>query len=175
MKKILIGVLIVIFAVSITLPLYADSNNKIDDKFDLSGTYQNLSSSYVWGDVPTDAMWDYSIHVKVAKDKTKSKGTIHFSTDGVEIVGHVEDVKYGYNYSGWASYGENLLAAVGWTNYNGQKYYFMFLYCEDYVWLALSETSYEAPWNIEKVWSSGRAFQTHSKNSDLDYYYKDIH
>lgn len=175
MKKILIGAIILIFSFTITSPLFAD-DNKIDDKFDLAGTYQNISSDYAWGDVPGNAMWNYNIHVKVAKDTTKSKGTVHFSTDGVEVVGHVEDVKYGYDYSGWASYGQNLLATVGWANYNGQKYHFMFLYCEDYVWFALSETSYEVPWSIENVWSSGqRAFQTHSKKSDLDYYYKDIH
>ncbi len=173
MKKILIGVIIIIFSFTITLPLYADSN-KIDDKYDLAGTYQNHTPGYAWGDIPGDAIWNYKIHIKVAKDTTKSKGIVHFSTDSVEVVGHVEDVKMNYPY--WS--GDNL-AVVGWANYNGQKYYFILLYSASKVWFCLSDTPYDAVWSAGSVYPKGaqRVYQTHSKvpGPPLEFDYKDIH
>lgn len=173
MKKILIGAIIIILSFTITLPLFAD-DNKIDDKYDLVGTYQNHSSTYAWGDIPSDAMWNYKIHIKVAKDPAKSKGMVRFSTDGVEVVGHVEGVKMNYKY--WS--GENL-AVVGWANYNGQKYYFMLLYKASAVWFCLSDTPYDDLWSTGSVYQGAaqRLYQTHSLNpgTSLEFGCKDIH
>jgi len=158
MKKILSGALILIFAFSISLPLYADSGNKIVAKYDLAGTYQNHSSSYAWGDVSGSAMWNCKVHIKVAEDSAKSKGMVKFSTDGVNVVGHVEDVKIDYSY-----WGEDNIAAVGWSNYNGQKYYFMFMFSDERVWFSLSETPYDAYWNANTVFlKAQRDYETHS-------------
>jgi len=170
MKKILIGAIIIIFSFTITLPLFAD-DNKIDDKYDLVGTYQQ-NTTHVWKGTSAGATWNYKIHIKVAKDTTKSKGMVHFSTDGVEVVGHVEDVKIPYPY--WPG---NNIAVVGWANYNGQKYYFMLLYSASKVWFCLSETSYEARWSIGEVFLGlDRAYQTHSSpGPPLEFDYKDIH
>ena len=173
MKKLLIGVLIVIFTFSITLPLYADSSNAIVAKYDLEGTYQNHSSVYAWGDVPGDAMWNCKVHIKVAKDSANSVGMVKFSTDGVNVVGHVEDVKIDYSY--WA---EDNIAAVGWANYNGQKYYFMFMFSANRVWIALNDAPYDSYWDGNTVWPSAtRDYQTHSKNpgTTLEFEPKIIH
>lgn len=176
MKKILIGVIIIIFAFTITLPLFAD-DNKIDDKFDLAGTYQNPAN--VWEGTSADATWNYKINIKVAVDKTKSKGIVHFWTDGVDVVGHVEEVKREYAY--WVTpYGLTPnLAAVGWANYNDHKYYFMLIYTDKAVQFVLSDTPYETYWNNNVLWDSSlRAYQTHSgilPAGSLEWDYKDIH
>ncbi len=159
MKKILIGALIVIFAMSITLPLYADSGNKIVAKYDLTGTYQN-HPGYYWGDVSDDAIWDFKIHIKVAEDPTKSTGMVKFNTDGVTLVGHVEEVKENYYWGG------TNIAAVGWANYDGEKYYFMLLYKASAVWFCLSDLPYDLIWNSGGIYQGAqRVYQTHSLNT----------
>jgi len=150
---------------------------QILNKWDLEGTFV-AHPGYNWGGLAEGATWDYSIHIKEAISGDFSVGSIHFSTGDIEVIGIVEQTKRGYNYGGWASY-DDTLAVAGRTQYNNTSYNFLLLYCEKYIWLAISNTAELEPyWTDENVWGSGdRDYQLHSIVPDepFDMEPKEIH
>jgi hypothetical protein len=175
-KKLLIIVVVLLTLLLFTSSVYAveyvdgvpKDSHKIRNKWDLSGTFVS-HPGYNWGGLAEGATWNYSIHIKEAMYGEYSRGTVHFMTDGIDVVGNVTATKRFYDY--WS--GDNL-AAVGTAEYNDHVYYFVFLYAERATWIALSDTPFDSYWAVESVWGGGlRAYQTHSKVPDetftLDY------
>lgn len=149
----------------------SDNPHKVRNKWDLSGTF-TAYPGYDWSGMAADATWTYKVHIKEAMSGEYSVGTVHFTSDtGVDVVGHVEETKREYDYSSWT--GQDLLAAVGTAEYNDETYYFMFLYANRAVWLALSMEPYEGYWDNENVWAGNlREYEVHSLVTDdypLDY------
>jgi hypothetical protein len=142
---------------------------QILNKWDLEGSFIShlpiipLPPNYIWGELVGGDPWEYSIHIKETMDGNFSVGTIHFTSGDVNVIGIVEQTKRGYNYAGWANY--NTLAVAGRTQYNNTSYNFLLLYCEEYIWLAISSTADLEPyWTDESVWGGGdRDYQLHSK------------
>jgi len=135
-----------------------EDSHKVRNKWDLMGTFV---SSRPWGSiVPVGSTWNYEVHIKQAIDGEKSVGVVKFMSGDVVVTSHVKAAKTDYAY--WANYScppfdvcENL-AAVGWTDYNGMKYNFMFLYSEGAIWIALSNYTYDTEWAGETVWSGSK-------------------
>jgi hypothetical protein len=178
MKKIGLLVLVVVLVLASTTTVWAgdpdftegvkNDAHKIRNKWSLSGTFV-AHPGYNWGGFAEGATWTYKINIKEAMDGDFSVGSIHFTAGEIDVVGHIEATKSDYAY--WS--GENI-AAVGWAEYDGITYYFMFLYAERATWLALSTTPYNSYWDTGTVWPGGlRAYQLHSKVPDetftLDY------
>lgn len=152
-----------------------NSGAAIDNKWNLSGSFV-AHPGYNWGGLAEEgATWNYRLSIKQALDQDNSVGSIHFSSGDVDVVGQVKATKEDYYFG--ATYQPNI-AAVGTTTYNDQNYYFMMIYADNVVWLALSNTDYSTVWESGSVWpTSLRAYQVHSLNpgTTLDYYFKDIH
>ncbi|MEA2020382.1 MAG: hypothetical protein U9M98_01555 [Patescibacteria group bacterium] len=178
MRKILAVLIVLTLALTITSSALADGEeytegiadnpHKIRNKWDLSGTFETRSG-YDWGGL-AEGTWTYKFHIKEAMDGEYSVGSIHFINGDIDVVAHVEATARDYGY--WSG-NEGNLAAVGTTNYNDTTYYFMFLYGERSVWMALSTTPYDSYWANQTVWGSSlRAYQVHSPNTydfPLDY------
>jgi len=176
MRKRTLVCLIVLLALVVTTSVAwagGKDDHKIMNKWDLSGTFV-AQPGYNWGGMAEGATWTYRIHIKEAMNGDYSRGSIHFITDGVDVVGHVQATSRDYNY--WSG-DEGNLAAVGWAVYDDVPYYFMFLYAERAVWFCISTTSYQARWAGETVWQGAeRAYQLHSLNTnDFPLDYKMIH
>jgi hypothetical protein len=185
MKKVLLLVLMVLFVfVPTAFALEGDytdniiqNEHKVMNKWDLQGTF-NVWDSYNWGGL-LGSTCNYDIHIKQAVNQDYSVGSITFYDDnGFSVTGKVEATKDDYAY--WNNYnnGRPNLAAAGTVEYNETTYYFMFLYAERAVWMALSETPYDTYWNTGDVYGGGiRAFQVHSVVDQYDFpiEYKEIH
>ena len=180
-KKLFVFVLVIVALLASTTMAWAvefvddvpKDSHKIKNKWDLAGTFV-AHPGYNWAGMAEQATWTYKVHVKEAMDGEYSKGTIHFTTvvDGTEIdvVGQVDATSRNYM---WGD-----LAAVGTAEYNGQTYYFMFLFVDYAVWFALSTTPYDSYWAVNKVWEWGnRTYQLHSQNPGSAFLldYKTIH
>lgn len=138
-----------------------DQPHKVYRKWDMSGQFPGMRN---WG-LGQEMLWNYEFHIKEANAPQYSVGTIHFWTEGVDVVAHVEETKWGYGYQYWDD--NEALAAVGWTNYNDVHYNVMFLLQGNKVWMALSESSYTNTWTIENVWQSAdRAYEVHSYENE---------
>lgn len=136
-------------------------DHKVKNKWDLNGSFV-AHPGYNWGGLKEGATWDYSIHIKEAKNGNVSVGSIRFTSGDVEVVGHVKQTEVNYNY--WS---ETNLAVAGTAVYNDVKYNFLFLYSERAIWFTLSTVSLESYWTAQTVWSgSQRAYQLHSKVPD---------
>lgn len=154
---IVLGILLVTFS-SAYAGNGAGDAHKIQNKWKHSGTFV-AHPGYNWAGMAEGATWKYKLNIKEAKDGDNSVGVIKFKTGDIEVVGQVKATKRNYAY--WD--GDNL-AAVGTADYNDTTYYFMFLYAERAVWVALSTTPYDSYWESETVWRKGlRAYQLHSK------------
>ncbi len=170
MKKLLILLTLVALLIGSCSLAYATdehTNNtvkeghKVKNKWDLNGSFV-AHSGYNWGGLKEGATWDYSIHIKEAKNGDVSVGSIRFTSGDVEVVGHVKQTKADYNY--WS--GTNL-AAAGTAVYNDVKYNFLFLYSERAIWFALSTVLLELYWTGGTVWHwSVRVYELHSKVPD---------
>ena len=136
---------------------------QILNKWDLKGSFISHYNNYIWGDLVGGDPWEYSIHIKETMNGDFSVGTIHFTSGDINVIGIVEQTKRGYNYAGWVNY--NTLAVAGRTQYNNTFYNFLLLYCEEYIWLAISSTADLEPyWTDESVWDGGdRDYQLHTK------------
>lgn len=184
MKKATVIALVVVLALSATASVgLADDpveytyntpneSHKVRNKLDISGTF-TAHPGYNWGGLAEGATWTYRIHIKEAMNGDFSVGSIHFVTDGIDVVGYVRATKSPYPY--WS--GNDVLAAVGTAEYNDTAYYFMFLIAERAVWFCLSNNSYDSAWNSGTVWQGGRLYQLHSLNpgTTLTLDYKVIH
>jgi len=136
---------------------------QIANKWDLKGSFV-AHPTYNWGGLAEGATWEYSIHIKEAISGEFSVGSIHFATTvdnigNIEVTGIVEQTKSDYAY--WSTPN---LAAAGRAEYDGVMYNFLFLYNEDNMWFALSQSDLEPSWTQETVWpGSLRKYQLHSK------------
>ena len=136
-------------------------DHKIKNKWDLNSSFV-AHPGYNWGGLKEGATWDYSIHIKEAKNGSVSVGSIRFTSGDVEVVGHVKQTKADYKY--WSVPN---LAAAGTAVYNDVKYNFLFLYSDRAIWFALSTELLEPYWTGDTVWGqSERAYQLHSKVPD---------
>jgi hypothetical protein len=121
---------------------------KIANKWDLKGSFV-AHTGYNWGgDLAEGATWEYSIHIKEAISGEFSVGSIHFTSGDIEVIGIVEQTKSDYAY--WPTPN---LAAAGRAKYGGVDYNFLFLYDEDKMWFALSQSDLEPSWTQETIWS----------------------
>lgn len=125
-----------------------DNAHKVLHKWDFAGSLTSERGQI-------GKIWYYEVHIKQAVYGPYSKGVILFSSGDDYITAHVEDVKEDYYY--WAKYTKypniaDNLAAVGWAEYNGDTYYFMFLYSDGGVWIVLSNTPYSSYWNVGNVY-----------------------
>ena len=72
------------------------NGHKIKNKWDLTGSFE-ARSDYNWGGLATNAIWQYSIHIKEAEDGNYSVGSIRFTTTtttgDIEVIGHVKQTK----------------------------------------------------------------------------------
>ncbi len=163
MKKIGFSILMVmILLLSIVATVAADEethigdiqkdSHKIKNKWDLVGTYAPLKNSS-WTTSGWEGEWAYEIHIKQAMYGPYSKGVITFTQGDKVITAHVEDVKENFSYWGSGYINPNI-GAVGWAEYNGEKYNFMFLYAEGGIWIILSHDSYDAVWEDGEIWGS---------------------
>ena len=172
MRKSVISILLaLIFVFTTVSTAFADEYiddipndaHKIKNKWDAVGSYTSFRDFSQVGRV-----WSYEIHIKQAMYGPYSKGVITLTSGNDVITAHVEDVKENYNY--WTRTGlpliENNIAAVGWAEYNGQIYNFMFLYCEGGLWIILSNTAYDARWAAGDVYQGAeRAMQVLLSNN----------
>jgi len=134
-------------------------DHKIRNKWDLNGSFV-AHPGYNWCGLKEGATWDYSIHIKEAKNGDVSVGSIRFTSGDVEVIGHVKAAKYPYRPEKW-----NDLAAVGTAVYDDTTYNFMFVYSEIHIWFAISTSSYEEAWEAGTLWPTGeRLCQLHSLN-----------
>ncbi|GAI30894.1 unnamed protein product, partial [marine sediment metagenome] len=111
------------------------------------------------------ATWDYSIHIKEAKNGDFSVGSIRFTSGDVEVIGHVKATKYPYR----PKKPFTDLAAVGTAVYDDTTYNFMFVYSEVHIWFAISTSSYEEAWEAGTLWPNNseiRLYQLHSLYPD---------
>lgn len=156
-------------------------SHKIKNKWDLSGSFV-AHQGYNWAGMAEGATWTYKVHIKEAMNGDVSKGTVHFYTlhngNEIDVVGQVKSTKQNYPYYlGWD------FGAVGTSEYNGQTYYFMFLYSERGTWFALSTSHYDLCWDNGTVFARGvcssrpRSYELHSKVPDETFLidYKEIH
>ena len=167
MKKVLFSIILIsTLLLSATTFAFADdyiddipnNSHKIKNKWDLVGSFtsgRDLSSADV------GRTWVYEVHIKQAIYGPYSKGVIVFSSGDDVITAHVADVKENYHY--WSrtsipSIQENL-AAVGWAEYDGAYYNFMFIYSQGGLWIILSNSPYTTAWDAGLVWGSERAYQ----------------
>lgn len=142
---------------SLTVNISECEDHKIKNKWDLNGSFV-AHPRYDWGGLKEGATWDYSIHIKEAKNGDFSVGSIRFTSGDVKVVGHVKQTKADYGY--WS---KPNLAAAGTSVYNGKKYNFLFLYSNKAIWFAISTESLEPYWTGQTVWGgSKRAYQLHS-------------
>lgn len=137
-------------------------DHKIRNKWDFVGTF---TSSRGWDGAPSGSTWGYEIHIKEALEPSYSKGVILLELGDNSITAHVEDFKNNYAY--W--YGNSghpeitNIGAVGWAEYNGEVFNFMFLYNANAIWMALSGESYSSAWGGGTVWGSDlRIYEVHS-------------
>jgi len=137
-------------------------DHKIKNKWDINGSFV-AHEGYNWGGfLEEGATWDYSIHIKEAKNGDVSVGSIRFTSGDVEVIGHVKAAKYPYRPEKW-----NDLAAVGTAVYDDITYNFMFVYSEIHIWFAISTSSYKEAWEAGTLWPKGeRLCQLHSKMPD---------
>lgn len=162
MKKLIILVTAVALLIGCTSLAYAvdeftydvpQDSHKVRNKYDFIGTFV---SSRPWGSViPSGSTWNYEVHIKEAMNGERSVGVVKFMSGSVEVIGHVKATKTNYeywNYSGDPYDTAENLAAVGWTEYDGVKYNFMFLYSEGAIWIALSNNTYDVEWADSTVW-----------------------
>ena len=178
MKKNLFAVIVVIVILTLTTSTvladeYVDDipkdSHKIRNKWDLTGTFVAYPG-YNWGGLAEGATWNYDIHIKEAVYGEYSVGSVHFWTGDIDVVGSVKATKQYFSY--WP--GENI-AAVGLAEYNDQTYYFMLIYAQKAVWMAISQYPYDTAW-ANNTALGNRAYQLHSLNTNdflLDY--KAIH
>ena len=176
MKKLLLPILAFAFLVLLApvvvthavrpeiMPEKSEHEHMVKSKWDMSGEFV-AHPGYNWKGLAEGYTWEYDIHVKEAMNGEYSVGSIHFKTDGINVVGHVEETKTDYL---WGD-----LAAVGMANYDGEKYYFMFLVTDYAMWFSLSDTDYEIYWDAGSIWGGAqRVYQLHSLNPgtsiDLD-------
>ena len=178
MKRILLfGALVLVLVTAMaasTLVIAGDNaqdSHKIANKWDASGTLTVspplYGHPYDWGGlVPAGETWSYKFHIKEAVDGEFSTGTVHFTSGDIDVVGHVKATKSPYAH--WNGYSLPILAAVGTAEYDDISYYFMFIWCPDAIWFALSLTPYDSPWGTEYVWEpkSLRAYELLSTISD---------
>ena len=79
-----------------------EDEHKVKNKWDFSGTFTALTA---WGDLaPTDTTWTYKIHIKEAMDGEVSRGSIHFATGDIDVIGNVRATKTNYAY--WCQLGK---------------------------------------------------------------------
>jgi len=162
MKKTIFSVLMALVLVLTTAStVFADeyvddiSNDahKIRNKWDAVGTFTSGR------DLPTSTVgsfWTYEVHIKEAMYSPYSKGVITFESGSNIITAHIEDVKLNYAYwAGVPGASENL-AAVGWADYNGTIYNFMFIYSEGGIWIILSNYSYDTLWAAGTVYPNAQ-------------------
>ena len=156
-----------------------NSDHKIRNKWDLKGSFIVNRTSYKWGEIPDYQTWNYEIHIKEAMHGDFSVGTIYFWTEYsgeiVEVTGHVKRTKQDYNY--WWYLTPNL-AASGTTVYDNKLYDFLFLFNENYIWFALSDTEIvdiDILWDSEGVWSPTLRDYELWSNQPFDFSYKNIH
>ena len=160
----------VVIAVAVSLLLglvgsaaVAQSDRAIARKYDLQGSF-NAHSASDWPGVLPGALWTYSIHIKEVLDGGYSVGSINFVSGATSVVGIVEETKYQYAY--WLPYAtlDPNLAACGTANYEGTKYYFIFLYGHSTMQFVLNDESYEDVWDAESLWlpKAVREYDLHS-------------
>ena len=156
-----------------------DNGHKIRNKWDLKGSFTVNRTSYKWGEIPDYQTWNYEIHIKEAMDGDFSVGIIYFWTEVsgeiIEVTGHVKRTKQDYDY--WYYLTPNL-AASGTTVYDNKLYDFLFLFNENYIWFALSDTEevdIDILWDSESVWSQTHRDYELWSNQPFDFSYKNIH
>lgn len=155
MVALLIGSCSLAYATGVYTYNVAQDSHKVRNKWDLTGTFVSIRP---WGNIIlVGSTWNYEVHIKEAMDGEKSVGVVKFMSGDVVVTGHVKATKTNYPYWYGEPYGpyENL-AAVGQAECDGTKYNFMFLYSEEYIWIALSDYTYDTEWSNDTVWSGGK-------------------
>lgn len=181
MKKIIAAYFLIAFLFVFAVPRsLAMSDKAVNNKHDFSGDFEVfLNGNYDWNDEGIGKSWNYKIHIKEAMKPEFSTGTVHFQADGINVVGKVEVATTEYPY--WVSQPgtrELNLFAAGTTKYEGEDYYFMMLYSDDTVWLALSKSDYMPYYMLGTVFPHAeREYQVHSNELDQQFLidFKDIH
>ena len=127
-------------------------SHKIRAKWNLQGTFVSERDPILKG-----LTWTYNVQIKEAMYGEYSNGVIEFVSGDNIITAHVEATKTNYSYwtnSSLSSLINENIAAVGWAEFNGEIYNFMFITSEGWIWIILSHDDYSGHWAAGNVYTS---------------------